>query len=56
MRKLDDVPSETWEGLMMIILKRGCLGDPLREDSNKGGELERWHTQDKAEPIAHLQN
>lgn len=56
MRKLDDVPRETREGPMIIILKSGCLGDPLREDWNKDEELEQWHTQDKAEPRAHLQN
>ena len=55
MRKLDNVPSETWQGLVIIILKSGCLGDPLREDRNKDEELEQWYTQDKAEPRADLQ-
>ena len=55
MRKLDNVPSETWQGLVIIILKSACLGDLLREDGNKDEELDRWHTQDKAEPRANLQ-
>lgn len=48
MRKLDNVPSETWQGLVIITLKSGCLGDPLREDRSKDEELDQWHTQDKA--------